>query len=97
MKAKRKLFRKALLLQMVLDAYKGPVPIAAIRRKYNLDVSLPHLSKIIDLVNRFGNNKAIMASICPEWLNDDDDIQEEPEDYSYKGTFPWGTWEQRIE
>ena len=91
MKVPRKLFRKDLLIVMADEATMG-VPIAALQRKYNLDCSLPHLSKHIDYFRMFKGKPEVMASLFPPWLNQDDDVQEENGDYKYINLFPWGEW-----
>ena len=92
MKVPRKLFRRDLLIRMADLAIYG-VPIAAIKRKHNLDCSLPHLSKHIDYYNMFKDKPGVVDSLFPPWLNDIDNIQEEDNTkYKYVGLFPWGEW-----
>ena len=92
MKVPRKLFKRELLVQMADDAIRG-VPIAALKRKHDLDCSLPHLSKHIDYYNMFKDKAEVMNSLFPPWLNNIDNTQEEDKTkYKYTGLFPWGTW-----
>jgi hypothetical protein len=76
---------------MAEEAMMG-VPILAIRRKYDLDCSQPHLSKHIDYYNMFKDKPEVTDSLFPAWLNEEDDLQEENGDYKYVGLFPWGEW-----
>ncbi len=91
MKVPRKLFREVMLREMANKANIG-VPIAALRREYKLDCSLPHLSKHIDYCRMFKDNKTVIDSLFPIWLIGDDDIQEESKLWKYVGLFPWGYW-----
>jgi len=90
-KAPRKLFRKDLLRAMADEAVRG-VPIAAIKRKHELDCALPHLAKHIEYDILFNEKEDVMARLFPVWLNGEEDIQEEDGEYKYLGFFPWGHW-----
>lgn len=91
MKVPRKLFRKVLLVELAEKAVLG-VPIAALRRTYNLDCSLPHLSKHIHYYAMFKDKQVVVDSLFPPWLNDAEDIQTENQQWKYSGLFPWGDW-----
>jgi len=87
----RKLFRRALIVEMAKEVEMG-VPISVIKRKHNLDCSNPHLAKHISYYQMFIDNQTVLTSLFPAWLNDVDDMQEEDGTHKYEGLFPWGTW-----
>lgn len=71
------------------------VPIRKIIRDNDLDISGPHLSKLLDWVDELNqeNNTIIHDSLFPQWLDTDGDkVQEQPIHYNYSGRFPKGRW-----
>lgn len=74
------------------------VPIRKIIRDNDLNISGPHLSKLIDYYTLGKaldeeSQELLTNSLFPDWLNADLPVQEQPEDYKYNGIYPYGTWE----
>ena len=91
MNKRRKLIRRSLLIELADLRLKG-VPVLKLLRDYDLELSPPHLTKQLDYYNMFKNKAEVVNSLFPEWLNDIDNIQEQPATAKYDGMFPWGEW-----
>jgi hypothetical protein len=92
----RKLINERVLRDCLYLADLG-VPIAKIARDNMLDISLPHLNKLITWYKNAEeaqvNAHFIKASLFPKWLdNDNDNAQSQPDEYRYIGPFPYGEW-----
>lgn len=102
---KRKLVKTA-VLQEIASLNKQGVPLAKIVRDNDLDVSLPHLTKLIHFFNLSidacperhiteEDKVKLLNSLFPEWMQfaaEAAPIQVQPASYKYKGLFPWGIW-----
>lgn len=80
-----KLIPEPILAQMS-EEYELGVPIAKIKKKYSVDMSLPKLKLLLE----YYKEPALHQSIFPQWLTYDTVIQ--PENWSYRGKFPFGEW-----
>lgn len=67
------------------------VPLTTIRKQLELDISYPALQKLLEVIKKL--NDSTVASVYPEWLEQDSlTIQEQPDNYKYVGYFPYGEW-----
>lgn len=85
-KNKRKLICKVTLERIAKLTSLG-VPLLRIIRDEDLNVSAPHVAKLVDYL-KTGEYE---ASLFPPWLKGKV-IAEQPEDWKYDGRFPWGKW-----
>jgi len=97
MRFRRKLLAEILLAPLLEKSISG-VPIARLARDHNLDISNPHLVKLINWYEISSHNikstdSIITKSLFPPWLLDIEEVQEQPYNYDYKGVFPFGNWE----
>ena len=100
-KAKRKLISSDLMHTLHHEWCIG-VPVPALIRKYELDISRPALVTLLRHCTHYfaaGDtdvHDAIKNSLFPPWwdLTKDDEVQENPEGWSYEGEFPLGRWVQ---
>ena len=94
---KRKLIPEN-IMEEIVHLHGLGVPKAKIIRDLELDMSNPHLTKLIGMyqfVYRKGTlsveyRERIKFSLFPAWLTDEQRVQ--PENYSYVGHFPYGMW-----
>lgn len=99
MNNKRKLMGKELLKE-VIELRKLGVPIRRIIKNKKIDISIPHLNKLMDLYEEANITTvsfladSIFSSIFPIWLSENDGIKIVPNNWHYKGRFPFGIWEQ---
>lgn len=104
-KSLRKHITKAKLEELAKLHLKG-VPITRLIRDNNLDVSAPHLNKLIRAyfaADKLVMNKqtkieadAIINSLFPPWLDCNGEvIQIQPSNWKYEGYFPFGKWAVR--
>ena len=88
---KRKLVRHKLLLELAEKSSMG-VPLTRLIRDAELDISRPHLYKLLYYYNTNKRKRVVYKSLFPPWLDTRSDIQLQPKNYKYKGLFPWGEW-----
>ncbi len=104
-KSLRKHITKAKLDELAKLYIKG-VPITRLVRDNSLDVSAPHLNKLIKAyfaADKLAMNKrakqeadAIFNSLFPPWLDlTGNVVQVQPSDWKYEGYFPFGRWVTR--
>lgn len=79
------------------------VPLRKIIRDNDLSTSGPHLAKLLETFHllaipeiSIGANIVITNSLFPEWLKDTPTVQEQPENYTYLGKFPFGYWDIKV-
>lgn len=95
MRAKRKLIKFSTLVAL-FDKEQEGVPYSRMIRDLDLDVSTPHLTKLLNYLFLSTSEPAIEQSLRPPWLDEDGpEVQEEPDDYKYIGRFPFGVWAKR--
>lgn len=94
MRQRRKLIKYTFLLQLYGLAEAG-VPLARLIRDHELNISIPHLSKLINWCREAEEiqNEKVYASLNPDWLIEN--VQEVPNNYWYKGIFPYGEWRKK--
>lgn len=100
-KAKRKLISSELAHQLH-HRWCIDVPVPALIRQYNLNISRPALVTLLRHMTHYhasagtDNYQIIHNSLFPSWWNKDKDneVQENPDDWSYEGEFPLGRWVQ---
>lgn len=92
-KQRRKLIRKDILEEIAKKNTSG-VPLSRLIRDYDLDISLPHITKLVNWYKSANKFDSVKASLFPEWLkNNGTPIQVQPwEKFRYLGTFPTGCW-----
>lgn len=101
-KSKRKHIKYDKLKELSALSAKG-VPTARLIRDHSLDVSVPHLAKLIRCFNAYKalpvtSDKALELhdSLFPDWVDDTgSDIQIQPSNWKYNGLFPFGSWSER--
>lgn len=89
-------------LKEITDLSLIGVPLTRIIKDKNMDVSRPHLDKLvhlyqlsyIDKVYEEEQLQLITNSLFPPWIEPDPIIQVQPETYKYRGRFPFGYWEK---
>lgn len=98
--------RKLIPLQQLDELYHKQaigVPIARLIRDNDMNISIPHLSKLLHYYGLCMANTGmesavtIYNSLNAPWLDSTilaDRVQEEPEGYKYIGRFPYGEWEK---
>lgn len=89
-------------LNKYANLHKLGVPLNRIIRDHSLQISNPHLSKLLEIYYYITNPETkdhmiptIEASMFPDWLEDESYVQEQPDNYTYTGRFPNGTWEMK--
>lgn len=86
------------LLKPLYEENERGVPVNALIRKTDLKLSPPTVSKLIKMYRSYEQavneevESIIYKALFPEWLTDQ--VQKQPLDYTFKGTFPLGTWEK---
>jgi len=97
----RKLIAKPLMVSLA-ELSKEGVPITVLIKKNNLAICRPHLRKLINLYNEgcspsyVLDNKLVHSSMFPPWLPEDaKDVMSTPDDWFYRGKFPYGEWLHR--
>jgi hypothetical protein len=97
-KAKRKLVSESVLKEVISREHLG-VPLTKIIDQLGLDISRPSLRKLITYYsnlhriteNTYGGGPLnVRSSLFPVWLQED--VQEQPDNFTYVGMFPWGMW-----
>lgn len=83
-----KLIPKPLLAQMS-EEYELGVPVSKLKRKYNIEMSLPKLKELLE----YYKEQALHQSLFPIWLNFEQTIQ--PDNWRYQGKFPFGEWKRK--
>lgn len=71
------------------------VPLSAVIRKLDLDLSQPAVAKLLKQYNcalNKDNAEVIFASLFPLWVTTDSHVHEQPECWYYEGYFPYGEW-----
>lgn len=98
---KRKLIPQHQLFA-IKEKFHSGVPISKLIREYELDISHPHLRKLlfiyIDILNpelNLSHRKALNDSIFPIWLENKLGAVTQPDSWTYEGRFPYGTWEKK--
>jgi hypothetical protein len=97
----RKLLSESLLEECNLLKHTG-VPIAKIISQKSLNVSSPHMTRLLTLLDASRDevnytpyqNKLIKASLFPDWLIASSNMQTQPAERVYSGPFPLGQWEE---
>ena len=94
----RKLLSETILADLLYKSDLG-VPHSKLIRDMNLDVSLPHLTKLIGWYKQSEeaevNAHFIRASLFPPWIVENiNGMQCQPDTYTYKGLFPFGEWKR---
>lgn len=90
---KRKLITPECYNQLFVKISLG-VPLARAMRDLDLEdkISRPSLAKLIRW-HSDADNFTVYSSLTPEWLNQKGSmIQEQPDNWTYKGYFPVGEW-----
>lgn len=97
---KRKLLGYYMLMH-VSKRHKNGVPLARLIRENELNISTPHLAKLVQFFFELRDTKlpkeyrkGINDYIYPEWLILGADIQIQPRGWKYIGKVPWGNWER---
>lgn len=94
-RAKRKLVPQKLLAEIVeLTTLGVPLTHSIKRVLGEADVSRPVIAKLVKYYNM--DNEEVRMSIFPPWLNETEPVQENPDDWYYKGFFPFGRWVRDI-
>ena len=90
------------LLSILAKLQKDGVPYKRLVRDYELDISTPHLQKLVNYYHELKNEtisadykKGVSDLIYPYWLILDGGIQIQPRSWKYVGKAPWGKWEQQ--
>jgi len=92
MKARRKLINLN-MLTMLRSKNDDGVPVARLIRDFELAVSLPHLRKLMEYSRLALEDSNVASSLEPPWLDlASPEVQECPDNYKYKGLFPFGAW-----
>ena len=69
------------------------VPMTRIISDLELDISRPHLRRLITYNRAAGESKVVFASIYPRWINfSQEQAQVQPDGWTYSGVFPFGEW-----
>lgn len=82
---------------------KEGVPVSRIIKDYELEITHPTLSRLIEYYELYmqANDEIkpiIFSSLFPEWLSSSTDILvKQPTEYVYRGRMPLGQWEYRDE
>jgi len=99
MNYKRKLIAEPLLKDLAEDFNKG-VPLATLIRNYQLEVSPPHLRKLLFIYSQILDEsmperhaRTLRASLFPAWLTEG--VQVQPDNWGFLGKFPLGNWEEQ--
>ena len=95
---KRKLMPESLLSQL-LDAYRLGVPLAKLIREHDLDISRPHLRKLlfiyIDVLEEeafYNKESTLRHALFPAWVREKQGITIQPDKWTFTGRFPLGAW-----
>ena len=98
----RKLVPKTLLADIAKLRQLG-VPLRKLIRDHELDISGPHLTKLLDTfgdlrtpINIYDKKieQVVCASMFPAWLDNNSlTAQDQPDNYKYVGRFPIGEWQ----
>ena len=98
----RKLIAEPLLAELK-DKFCDGVPVARLVRDYTLDISDPHLRKLlfiyIDILNKELNTTYrtnLRQAIFPAWVKNAEGVMVQPDRWTYVGKFPFGQWGVRI-
>lgn len=98
----RKLIDEPLLVEL-LSKFRDGVPIARLVRDYKLEVSDPHLRKLlfiyIDILDEelYSSKRCtIRDALFPAWVQGKDGIITQPNEWSFTGRFPLGTWGVKL-
>lgn len=88
----RKLLAPPILARLARKRDVG-VPLARLIKDHDLDISSPHLAKLIGWFDQ--ESDEIQNSLFPPWLDYNSiQVQEQPDNFSYTGLFPFGYWKQ---
>lgn len=88
MRRPRKLLSRR-MLDAVETALELGVPLTRVIRKYNLSVTYPVVKKLL----AYKDDPQAQASLFPEWLDQEsDEVQVQPDGWTYSGFFPHGEW-----
>ena len=68
------------------------VPVSRIARDLGLIICRPSLANLIKMYEAANEENNFEASLFPVWLNEEDPIQCQPDNWYYEGFFPFGTW-----
>lgn len=103
MRRRRKLVDPDVLIEIIPKKNDG-VPLARLIRDYNLDLTVPHLQKLLYIAEDLQESnaakfipeyrKTVYASLAPEWIVGTRAALEAPIDWEYEGNFPHGKWVQ---
>lgn len=90
---KRKLIRFDKLQELHYQTYSLGVPLARALENIGLNnISRPAAKSLLKCNDAISND-IINKSLCPTWLDPaGDNIQEQPDNYTYEGFFPLGKW-----
>ena len=95
---KRKLISEPLLIDL-LNKYRDGVPLSKLVKNYRMDISTPHLRKllfiyidILDPEQSEANQLALRKAIFPAWIEGTRSAIVQPNEWTYKGKFPFGEW-----
>lgn len=90
--AKRKLLSLA-TLRKVSDRDELGVPLTRIISDLELDISRPHLRKLISYYTASPLSPQVLKSIAPKWVDPTSaQTQIQPNGWVYSGVFPFGEW-----
>jgi len=94
MRNRRKLLALGILDTLYVD-YKKGVPLTRMIRDAELDISGPHLTKLLAWYQLSLTDSMVELSLTPTWVDQrSTSIQEQPDDANYIGLFPIGEWEE---
>jgi len=98
---KRKLVSGNLIPQL-LESYQLGVPLSKLIANNQLDISSPHLRKllfiyieILDPGIDMKQRSRLYSSLFPIWLEDKVGAYTQPDEWTYDGRFPNGTWRKK--
>ena len=98
MRARKLIPEKAIL--EIRELQEMGVPLARIIKDQKLDISYPHLRKLLELYEDFfiscvynpTDIAIVTASMFPSWLRDSPKAQAQSKQDKYEGRFPFGRW-----
>jgi hypothetical protein len=91
---KRKLIRLCVLKYLAEDTARG-VPLARAMRNVGIDteVTRPVVFRLLEIYK----TGEYTDSLQPPWVDQfDSAVQEQPDEYTFEGYFPQGTWVCKI-
>lgn len=90
-------------LDEIHQLHQQGVPVLRLLRDFKLDMTGPHLTKLISFYSLLGSrnittdtSNLIFDSLFPTWVyNNENNTVVQPDDKKYTGLFPYGKWEDR--